>query len=117
VGVGDRTVGRAEAQAVRQAGFALLVGICPEFGAVVAATGIIMGVGNVTMEFTDTFELSGITLGTLVVITGHHALRAFAPARLRTRQPLLDEGTSSYDEEGRTGNESGTGDGTQRAKS
>ncbi|MFG3098803.1 uracil-xanthine permease family protein [Streptomyces sp. NPDC048202] len=119
--------------------FALLFGVCPKFGAVVAAipggvlggitvilygmigllgaqiwlhgkvdlrnplnlvpaaAGIIIGVGNVTMKFTDTFSLSGIALGTLVVITGYHALRAFAPAHLKAQQPLLDEGTSSYD--------------------
>jgi xanthine/uracil permease len=122
------------------AGFALLFGLCPKFGAVVAAipggvlggitvilygmigllgaqiwinaevdlrnplnlvpaaAGIIIGVGNVSMEITDTFSLSGIALGTLVVITGYHALRAFAPPHLKTQRPLLDEGTSSYDE-------------------
>ncbi|MEV7598959.1 solute carrier family 23 protein [Kitasatospora sp. NPDC089797] len=120
--------------------FALLFGICPKFGAVVAAipggvlggitvilygmigllgaqiwiksgvdlrnplnlvpaaAGIIIGIGNVTLKFTDTFSLSGIALGTLVVITGYHALRALAPAHLKTQEPLLDEGTSSYDE-------------------
>ncbi|MER7674335.1 solute carrier family 23 protein [Kitasatospora sp. NPDC096128] len=122
------------------AGFALLFGVCPKFGAVVAAipggvlggitvilygmigllgaqiwiksgvdlrnplnlvpaaAGIIIGIGNVTLKFTDTFSLSGIALGTLVVITGYHALRALAPAHLKTQEPLLDEGTSSYDE-------------------
>ncbi|MFE7979496.1 uracil-xanthine permease family protein [Streptomyces shenzhenensis] len=121
------------------AGFALLFGLCPKFGAVVAAipggvlggitvilygmigllgaqiwlhagvdlrnplnlvpaaAGIIIGVGNVSMKFTDTFSLSGIALGTLVVITGYHALRAFAPAHLKGQQPLLDEGTAAYD--------------------
>lgn len=121
------------------AGFALLFGICPKFGAVVAAipggvlggitvilygmigllgaqiwttarvdlrnplnlvpaaAGIIIGIGNVTIKFTDTFSLSGIALGTLVVITGYHVLRALAPAHLKTQEPLLDEGTSSYD--------------------
>lgn len=121
------------------AGFALLFGVCPKFGAVVAAipggvlggitvilygmigllgaqiwlhgrvdlrnplnlvpaaAGIIIGVGNVSMKFTSAFSLSGIALGTLVVITGYHALRAFAPAHLKRQEPLLDEGTSSYD--------------------
>ncbi|WP_031174452.1 uracil-xanthine permease family protein [Streptomyces durhamensis] len=121
------------------AGFALLFGVCPKFGAVVAAipggvlggitvilygmigllgaqiwlnarvdlrnplnlvpaaAGIIIGVGNVSMKFASTFSLSGIALGTLVVITGYHALRAFAPAHLKTHEPLLDEGTSAYD--------------------
>ncbi|MFF2999976.1 uracil-xanthine permease family protein [Streptomyces sp. NPDC057950] len=123
------------------AGFALLFGVCPKFGAVVAAipggvlggitvilygmigllgaqiwlhgrvdlrnplnlvptaAGIIIGVGGVTLKFTDTFSLSGIALGTLVVITGYHALRAMAPAHLRTREPLLDSGTSAYDDD------------------
>ncbi|MFE0517040.1 uracil-xanthine permease family protein [Streptomyces sp. NPDC058964] len=128
------------------AGFALLFGLCPKFGAVVAAipggvlggitvilygmigllgaqiwsnagvdlrnplnlvpaaAGIIIGVGNVSMKFGANFSLSGIALGTLVVITGYHALRAFAPAHLKVQEPLLDEGTSSYDEEnGRAG--------------
>ncbi|MGI5141445.1 MULTISPECIES: uracil-xanthine permease family protein [unclassified Streptomyces] len=124
------------------AGFALLFGVCPKFGAIVAAipagvlggitvilygmigllgaqiwinskvdlrnplnlvpaaAGIIIGVGNVSLKFSSTFSLSGIALGTLVVITGYHALRAMAPAHLKTQEPLLDSGTSSYDEEG-----------------
>ncbi|MFG2919510.1 uracil-xanthine permease family protein [Kitasatospora sp. NPDC048298] len=127
------------------AGFALLFGLCPKFGAIVAAipggvlggitvilygmigllgaqiwtraqvdlrnplnlvpaaAGIIIGIGNVTLKFTDTFSLSGIALGTLVVITGYHVLRALAPAHLKTQEPLLDEGTSSYDEQTRPG--------------
>ncbi|MEV5783351.1 uracil-xanthine permease family protein [Streptomyces sp. NPDC048448] len=126
------------------AGFALLFGVCPKFGAVVAAipggvlggitvilygmigllgaqiwlhgrvdlrnplnlvpaaAGIIIGVGGVTLKFTDTFSLSGIALGTLVVITGYHVLRAMAPAHLKTQQPLLDSGTSAYDDEDRS---------------
>ncbi len=122
------------------AGFALLFGLCPKFGAVVAAipggvlggitvilygmigllgaqiwtnarvdlrnplnlvpaaAGLIIGIGNVSMKFTDTFTLSGIALGTLVVITGYHVLRLLAPAHYRIEEPLLDEGTSSYDD-------------------
>ncbi|WP_327143423.1 uracil-xanthine permease family protein [Nocardia sp. NBC_01327] len=122
------------------AGFALLFGLCPKFGAVVAAipggvlggitvilygmigllgaqiwttarvdlrnplnlvpaaAGLIIGIGNVSMKFTDTFTLSGIALGTVVVITGYHVLRLLAPAHYRREEPLLDEGTSSYDE-------------------
>ncbi|WP_432753603.1 uracil-xanthine permease family protein [Streptomyces sp. JL2001] len=121
------------------AGFALLFGLCPKFGAVVAAipggvlggitvilygmigllgaqiwtnagvdlrnplnlvpaaAGIIIGVGGVKLTFTDTFELGGIALGTIVVITGYHVLRAFAPAHLKAQEPLLDAGTSSYE--------------------
>jgi uracil-xanthine permease len=126
------------------AGFALLFGVCPKFGAVVAAVpggvlggitvilygmigllgaqiwsnsrvdlrnplnlvpaaaGIIIGVGNVSLKFSDNFSLSGIALGTVVVITGYHALRLFAPEHLKRQEPLLDSGTSAYDEEHRT---------------
>ncbi|MEC3955394.1 solute carrier family 23 protein [Nocardia sp. CDC153] len=120
--------------------FALLFGLCPKFGAIVAAipggvlggitvilygmigllgaqiwtnakvdlrnplnlvpaaAGLIIGIGNVSMKFTDNFTLSGIALGTLVVISGYHVLRFFAPAHFKGEEPLLDEGTSSYDE-------------------
>lgn len=123
------------------AGFALLFGVCPKFGAVVAAipggvlggitvilygmigllgaqiwinakvdlrnplnlvpaaAGIIIGIGNVTLKFTENFQLSGIALGTIVVITGYHVLRALAPAHLKEQEPLLDSGTSSYEKE------------------
>ncbi|MET8422937.1 solute carrier family 23 protein [Nocardia sp. NPDC004860] len=123
--------------------FALLFGLCPKFGAIVAAipggvlggitvilygmigllgaqiwtnarvdlrnplnlvpaaAGLIIGIGNVSMKFTSNFTLSGIALGTLVVITGYHVLRVFAPAHFKGEEPLLDEGTSSYDESGR----------------
>ncbi|WP_420032578.1 uracil-xanthine permease family protein [Streptomyces sp. cg28] len=122
------------------AGFALLFGLCPKFGAIVAAipggvlggitvilygmigllgaqiwinakvdlrnplnlvpaaAGIIIGVGNVSLKFSDNFSLSGIALGTIVVITGYHALRAMAPAHLKQQEPLLDQGTSTYDD-------------------
>jgi len=67
--------------------------------ATVTGAVFVVGVGGVTLKFTDTFSLNGIALGTLVVITGYHALRAMAPAHLKTQEPLVDEGTSSYDEE------------------
>ncbi|MFK0294156.1 uracil-xanthine permease family protein [Streptomyces sp. NPDC090442] len=121
------------------AGFALLFGLCPKFGAVVAAipggvlggitvilygmigllgaqiwvhnkvdlrnplnlvpvaAGIIIGIGGVGLHLTSTFQLSGIALGTIVVLTGYHALKALAPAHLKEQRPLLDEGTSAYD--------------------
>ncbi|MHC5702144.1 uracil-xanthine permease family protein [Streptomyces tirandamycinicus] len=120
--------------------FALLFGLCPKFGAVVAAipggvlggitvilygmigllgaqiwinakvdlrnplnlvpaaAGIIIGVGGVSLKFGENFELGGIALGTIVVITGYHVLRAFAPAHMKPQEPLLDAGTSAYDE-------------------
>ncbi|WP_431784227.1 uracil-xanthine permease family protein [Streptomyces chumphonensis] len=114
------------------AGFAILFGLCPKFGAVVAAVpggvlggitvilygmigllgakiwiengvdlgnpvnlvpvaaGVIVGIGNVTLEFTDAFSLSGIALGTLIVLVGYHALRRLAPPHLREGGALFD---------------------------
>jgi xanthine/uracil permease len=102
---------------------AILFGLCPKFGALVAATpggvlggitvvlygmigllgakiwvenrvdfgdpvnlvpvaaGIILAIGNVTLQITDKFPLSGIALGTIVLLIGYHALNALAPSR------------------------------------
>jgi uracil-xanthine permease len=96
------------------AAVAILLGLCPKFGAIVSATpggvlggitvvlygmiglvgakiwvenrvdfgdpvnlvglaaGIIAGIGGVTLTFTDDFELSGIALGTILVIVYFH---------------------------------------------
>lgn len=96
------------------AGFALLFGLCPKFGAVVAAIpgGVLGGITvilygmigllgaqiwlNAGVDLRNPLNLVPAAAG--VVITGYHALRAFAPAHLRSQRPLLDEGTSSYDE-------------------
>ncbi|MVO87466.1 nitrate reductase [Streptomyces sp. p1417] len=120
--------------------FALLFGLCPKFGAVVAAipggvlggitvilygmigllgaqiwvrnkvdfaqplnlvpiaAGVIVGIGGVSLKISDNFELSGIALGTLVVLTGYHALRWLSNAASRRGAPLLDGGTTTYDD-------------------
>ncbi|MFB8169957.1 uracil-xanthine permease family protein [Kitasatospora purpeofusca] len=129
------------------AGFAILFGLCPKFGAVIAAipggvlggitvvlygmigllgaqiwvhnrvdltnplhlvpvaAGVIVGIGNVTLKFTDNFQLSGIALGTIIVLTGYHVLRLMAPAHMKqpTGTPLLDAGTTGYDDNDGTG--------------
>jgi uracil-xanthine permease len=96
------------------AGVAILLGLCPKFGAIVSATpggvlggitvvlygmiglvgakiwvenrvdfgnpvnmvglaaGLIAGIGGVTLKFSDNFELSGIALGTILVIVYFH---------------------------------------------
>src|SRR5262249_16080326 len=69
---------------------------------VTAAGGIIIGVGNVSLKFTDTFSLSGIALGTLVVIVRYHALPALAPANLKPTASRVDEGTSSYEHDAKS---------------
>ncbi|MGW7368821.1 hypothetical protein ACWGI8_36680 [Streptomyces sp. NPDC054841] len=38
-----------------------------------------------------------------LVITGYHVLRAFAPAHMRTQEPLPAAGTSAYDSGGDAG--------------
>lgn len=49
------------------------------------AAGIIIGIGNVTMEFGDEFSLGGIALGTVVTVVVHHVANALAPAELKQR--------------------------------
>jgi uracil-xanthine permease len=49
------------------------------------AAGIIMGIGNVELKFTDDFSLSGIALGTIVAVGGYHLAKALAPRELRDR--------------------------------
>ena len=54
------------------------------------AAGIIIGVGNVKMEITDSFSLEGIALGTIVTVAGYHLARSIAPAELRDRADVID---------------------------
>ncbi|WP_067462963.1 uracil-xanthine permease family protein [Actinomadura macra] len=105
---------------------AVLFGLCPKFGALVAATpggvlggitvvlygmigllgakiwvenridfgdpvnlvpvaaGIILAIGNVTLDITDDFPLQGIALGTIAVLVGYHVLNI---ATRRARGP------------------------------
>ena len=100
------------------AGVAILLGLCPKFGAIVSATpggvlggitvvlygmiglvgakiwvenrvdfgnpvnlvglaaGLIAGIGGVTLKFTDNFELSGIALGSILVIAYFHLVNS-----------------------------------------
>lgn len=43
------------------------------------SAGIIIGVGGVALKFTDDFEISGIALGTIVVVVMYHVSRWLAP--------------------------------------
>jgi xanthine/uracil permease len=47
------------------------------------SAGIILGIGGVTLEFTDNFSLGGIALGTIVAILAYHIVRVLAPAYMR----------------------------------
>ncbi|WP_214370324.1 uracil-xanthine permease family protein [Pseudonocardia sp. H11422] len=46
------------------------------------AAGLIIGIGDVTLRISDSFQLSGIALGTLVAVLGYHAIRALVPAHI-----------------------------------
>ncbi|WP_299957727.1 uracil-xanthine permease family protein [uncultured Modestobacter sp.] len=47
------------------------------------AAGIIIGIGNVNLVFSDEFSLGGISLGTIVAVAGWHVARALAPAEMK----------------------------------
>jgi len=114
IGVMSATKVYSTAAYYAAAAVAILLGLCPKFGAIVNATpggvlggitvvlygmiglvgakiwvdnrvdfanpvnlvglaaGIIIGVGNVSLEITDDFTLTGIALGTIVVIAFYH---------------------------------------------
>ncbi|WP_153506367.1 uracil-xanthine permease family protein [Cumulibacter manganitolerans] len=107
------------------AGFAILLGFSPKFGALIAAipggvlggitvvlygmigllgakiwvennvdlgnpinlvplaAGLIIGIGNVQLRLTESFSITGIALGTIVVIVLYHLARAIAPGELK----------------------------------
>jgi hypothetical protein len=44
------------------------------------AAGIIIAIGDVSLQITDDFTLSGIALGTIVTIGAYHFARAIAPS-------------------------------------
>ncbi|MFI5534116.1 hypothetical protein ACIA8O_36825 [Kitasatospora sp. NPDC051853] len=54
------------------------------------------------MELTDNFELSGIRLGTTIVLTGCHVLGAMAPVHMKQPRetPLPSAVTIGYDDTG-----------------
>ena len=47
------------------------------------AAGIIIAIGDTTLRVTDDFQLSGIALGTIVVLVAYHVARLVAPADLK----------------------------------
>ncbi|HRC18037.1 MAG TPA: nitrate reductase, partial [Phycicoccus elongatus] len=49
------------------------------------AAGIVIGIGDVKMKFSDSFTLSGIALGTIVAILAYHLAKAVAHKDLRDR--------------------------------
>jgi uracil-xanthine permease len=49
------------------------------------AAGIIIAIGDTSLKFSDTFSLSGIALGTIVVVVGYHLAHALAPQHMREK--------------------------------
>ncbi|MBP6997578.1 MAG: nitrate reductase [Phycicoccus sp.] len=47
------------------------------------SAGIIIGIGNVSLQITDSFALGGIALGTIVAIGAYHLANAVAPPELK----------------------------------
>jgi xanthine/uracil permease len=47
------------------------------------AAGIVIGIGNVSLKFSDSFTLSGIAFGTIVAVGLYHLARWLAPKELR----------------------------------
>ena len=47
------------------------------------AAGIIIAIGDTSLKFTSNFVLSGIALGTIVVIAMYHLAHAVAPRHLK----------------------------------
>ncbi len=46
------------------------------------AAGIIAGIGNLAIKFSDNYSITGIAAGTLIVIIGFHLMRWLAPAHM-----------------------------------
>ena len=47
------------------------------------AAGLVMAIGNVSVNFTDDFVVSGIALGTILMLAMYHIARLLAPADMR----------------------------------
>jgi hypothetical protein len=47
------------------------------------AAGITIAIGDVTLNFTESFSLGGIALGTIMTIAGFHLVRVIAPPHLK----------------------------------
>jgi uracil-xanthine permease len=58
------------------------------------AAGIIIAIGDTSLEITDDFVLSGIALGTIVTLVGYHLARLVAPASLKDDGAVIAVGHS-----------------------
>ncbi len=63
------------------------------------AAGIVIAIGDTTLQITDDFSLAGIALGTIVCLVAYHLARAVAPADLRDDGTMLAVGRSGLHHE------------------
>ncbi len=67
------------------------------------AAGLIIGIGNVSLTFSDSFTLSGIAFGTLVTVIVYHLAHALAPDELKRGHEgallIIDEPGAYRDED------------------
>ncbi|HEY2044776.1 MAG TPA: solute carrier family 23 protein [Jatrophihabitans sp.] len=56
------------------------------------AAGIIAGIGNLAIKFSDSFSITGIAAGTLIVLIGYHGVHWLAPRDLRVEAQGPDRG-------------------------
>jgi uracil-xanthine permease len=66
------------------------------------AAGVILAIGPVNHEITKDFVLSGIALGTIVVLAGYHALRAIASTRTGPPAAEVSGGEIGFEREAET---------------
>lgn len=71
------------------------------------AAGIIIAIGNTSLEITDDFVLSGIALGTIVTIAAYHLARAVAPPYLREGGAVVTVGPPGVHQVDETGAQPG----------
>jgi uracil-xanthine permease len=58
------------------------------------AAGIIIAIGDTTLQITDDFSLAGIAFGTIVCLVMYHLARAVAPAEMKDDGTMLAVGRS-----------------------
>jgi uracil-xanthine permease len=63
------------------------------------AAGLIIAIGDTTLKFSDSFELSGISLGTIVVLAAYHLARWVAPPDVQDDGALITVGGPGTNEE------------------
>jgi uracil-xanthine permease len=79
------------------------------------AAGIIIAIGDTTLNVTETFTLSGIALGTIVTVVAYHLMRAIAPGHLREQQRREGAGPRGPDETVGPADQRGSADAAQGA--